>query len=449
MTNRITSSKEPASPGPLRFFLPAVAVLGIIGILAVYSLRLNFPPIRSDGLGYYLYLPAAFIYHDFSLQSIADVFNSGHIPDATPSLWKYSGPALWENSTHYLIKYPMGTALLMMPFFFLACLIALVTNTPVDGFSPVFQYTAAFSGLFYALAGIVILWKVLERHFRQNTILLAMAGLVFGTNLFHYATYDSVFSHVYSFFLFSAFLYIVQRIYSVGSARYFLLGGTVAGLIIITRPTNVLWLLFGILYGVNSSQDLMARITFWKVQAGKCALGGLLAASVIALQLIYWQVTTGHPVVFSYQGERFYFSCPEIFNVLFSVRKGLFFWSPILLMIVPGLYHLHKRARDYFLPALCFLPLNIYVISSWHSWFYGGSFGHRAFIESLPLFALCFCSLYEGLNSFFWKRIVVCLTLLCATLETWLMVKYWTGVIPFDGTTWEYFVRTFFALSPQ
>jgi len=449
MTGRAAPSEGPIRQNPRRIFLLSVAILGIIGIMAVYSMRLNFPPIRSDGLGYYLYLPATFIYHDLSLQSIAEIFNKGNIPDVTSSLWKYSGPALWENSQNYLIKYPMGTALLMMPFFFVACLAAFLTNTPVDGFSPLFQYAAATSGLVYAVVGIAILWKVLEKHFRQNTIHIAMLGMVFGTNLFHYATYDSVFSHAYSFFLFSLFLFIVQRIYSQCSARYFIIGGAVAGLIIITRPTNGLWLLFGVLYGVDSLHSLSNRVTFWKRHSTKIVYGALLCAGVITLQLLYWKIITGHFLVYSYQGEGFNFTTPEIFNVLFSVRKGLFFWSPILLTVIPGLFFIGKKAPEYFIPTLLFLPLNIYVISSWHSWFYGGSFGHRAFIESIPLFAICFCSLYEGLSSFFWERIMIILTLLCAILSTLLMLKYWTGVIPFDGTTWDYFIKTFFIMTPR
>jgi hypothetical protein len=343
----------------------------------------------------------------------------------------------------------MGTALLMMPFFFLACILAFVTNTPIDGFSPLFQYMAAFSGLLYATFGIGILWKVLEKNFKQESILIAMIGLVFGTDLFHYATYDSVFSHVYSFFLFSAFLFIIQRLYSEACTWHFLLGGTLAGLIIITRPTNGLWLLFGLLYGVGTFQELQGRFSFWKSHAAKIVLSALLCAGVISLQLLYWKIITGQMLIFSYRGEYFNFARPEVFNVLFSVRKGLFFWSPILLMVIPGLFHIRKRAREFLLPIILFLPLNIYVISSWHSWFYGGSFGHRAFIDSIPLFAICFCSLYEGLPSFFWKRGMTILTFCCVTLSMWLMLKYWTGAIPFDGTTWDYFVKTFFNLLPQ
>ena len=440
--------KQALQDRPLQPFLWAVAILGIIGIAEVYSLRLNYPPIRSDGLGYYLYLPATFIYHDIGLQSIADFFRSGILPDlAGAELWQDSGPSLWANSTNYLIKYPMGEALLMAPFFLLAALMALLSGAPVDGFSPVFQFAAALSGLIYALAGIYVLWKVLERHFRQDTILLVMLGLVFGTNLFHYATYDSVFSHVYSFFLFSAFLYLVPKIYSDGSSRYFLACGAVAGLIVITRPTNGLWLLFGFLYGVDSLGSLSARVAFLRRPTASLLYGALLCAGIVSLQMIYWKIVTGHFLVFSYRGERFYFTDPEILNVLFSVRKGLFFWSPILLTVVPGLWYVRKKAPEYLVPILLFLPLNIWVISSWHSWFYGGSFGHRAFIESTPLFAICFCSFYEALSSVIGKRSVILLTVLCVILSTWLMLKYWAGVIPYDGTTWDYFTGTFFLLS--
>jgi len=432
---------------PLSFVLVSVALLGTIGILYVNILRFNFPVIRSDGLGYYLYLPATFIYRDLGLQSVAELFRAGSIPDVDASLWRDSGPALWEGSGNYLIKYPMGVAVLMIPFFCLACLLALITGSPLDGFSPLFQYVAAFSGLAYTLAGVALLWKVLEAHFKQSTILIAMLGLLFGTNLFHYATYDSVFSHNYSFFLFSAFLYAVQRVYAAGSRRYFLLAGILAGLIVLTRPTNILWLIFGLGYGVSSASSLKERLHFWKEHTAQLAQTALCFALVVSLQLAYWKFITGRFVVFSYRGEHFNFASPEILNVLFSVRKGLFFWAPLLLTAIPGLWFVRRRAPEYFLAALVFLPLNVYVISSWHSWFYGGSFGHRAFIESLPLFAVCFCALYEQAGESL-RRGLAGYTALCMTLSSWLMLKYWTGAIPFDGTTWEYFVGTFFNLFP-
>jgi uncharacterized membrane protein YsdA (DUF1294 family) len=440
------SAPTPGTGSAQRIFAAAVALLGVFGIALVYLANFNSPPIRSDGLGYYLYLPASFLYHDLSLKEIAELFHRGAIPDASPSLWRDSGPLLLENG-NYLIKYPMGVAVLMLPFFLVACLISLLFGLPVDGFSPLFQYLAALSGLCYAVAGIVVLWKVLEPRFSQKSILWGMLGVVFATDLFHYATYDSVFSHVYSFFLFSALLYVVQRLYAQAAPRWFLLAGVTGGLIVLTRPTNGLWLVFGLLYGVASRESLWERLGFWQKEWRGLLLALVPLLLVVSLQLCYWKAVTGQWVTFSYRGERFYFGQPEVFNVLFSVRKGLFFWAPFLLTLFPGLYYVRKRTPEYLIPILVFLPLNVYVVSSWHSWFYGGSFGHRAFIESFPLFAVCFCSWYDGIASRAGKAALAAFTCLCVALSSWLMLKYWTGVIPFDGTTWEYFAATFWNLT--
>ncbi|NVN99731.1 MAG: hypothetical protein HXX17_10430 [Geobacteraceae bacterium] len=437
MIRKICEFKQIVKQYSLLSIVLLVTFMAAISIVMIYYLPLNSPPIRSDGVGYYLYLPATFIYNDLSLHRIANEIFGGAIPD-------WTGASLSEGANNYLIKYPAGTALLMMPFFFIACVIAYLSGIPVDGFNWPFQCMAAFSGLFYCIAGIAALHKVLERHFRQSTIAFVILVLVFGTNLFHYATYDNIFSHTYSFFLFSAFLYCIQFVYSTNSVKYYACAGLVAGLIVITRPTNALWLIFGICYGINSLRDVKDRLSLWFTQKAKILIAATLFASIIALQLIYWKIVTGNFIVYSYRGEYFNFAHPAIFNVLFSVRKGLFFWSPILLTVFPGIYFTRVKTREFFIPVVLFLPINIFVISSWYCWYYGGSFGHRAFTESLPLFAICFCSLYEGLQSLLYKKILVIFSLFCVALSIWLMIKYWTGIIPFDETTWEIFTAAFF-----
>ena len=428
--DRITQRKR------LLFSL-SVFFAGIIGLLTVYSLRLNYPPIRSDGVGYYLYLPATFIYQDIGLQRIAVEHFNGHIP-------AWTGATIYPGTQNYLIKYPLGEALLLTPFFLLAGLASLVAGARIDGFSFLFQYAAAVSGLFYVTAGLSLLWVVLQKHFKQNTILLVLLGLLFGTNLFHYATYDSIFSHAYSFFLFCAFLWLVGNIYSRAALHHFIAAGAVAGLIIVTRPTNIIWLVFGALYGVASLQELRVRFQFWKDHAKKFLTALLPLLAIITLQLIYWKLITGKYVVYSYPNEHFNFLKPEIANVLFSIRKGLFFWSPILLTIFPGLIYVRKRSPEFFVPILLYFPINIYIISSWHCWWYGGSFGHRAFLESLPIFAISLCAFYEGIGTRVGKRVLLGGIVFCAVLSTWLMANYWTRVIPFDGATWNHLAQTFF-----
>ena len=59
-----------------------------------------------------------------------------------------------------------------------------------------------------------------------------------------------------------------------------------------------------------------------------------------------------------------------------------------MLFAIFGLYILYKENRKLFLPVLIFLLVNIYVISSWWCWWYGGGFGLRPFIDSYGIMSL-------------------------------------------------------------
>ena len=124
----------------------------------------------------------------------------------------------------------------------------------------------------------------------------------------------------------------------------------------------------------------------------------------------------------------------------------MFFYAPILLTIFPGLFYLKKRTPEFFIPILIYFPLSIYINSSWSCWWFGGSFGARAFVESLPIFAISLGAFYEGIRTIVGKRILLFAIFSCVVFSIWLMLKYWTGIIPFDGVKWNYFVETFFIL---
>jgi hypothetical protein len=419
-------------------FVICALILEIAAIFYINDNKLTFGPvIRSDGEAYYAYLPAIFIYKDITLRTT--VARPLHGVPVHSSI-------LWGETTRYLLKTPIGEALLMTPFFWLGYATAYFSHASLNGYSQPFQYAAAFSGAFYTAFGLLLLWTVLEKYFKQKSILIVLTGLLFGTNLFHYATYDAIFSHTYSFFLFALFLYLVEHVYRKSTLLDFIALGLAGGMIIITRNFNVLWLLFGVFFDINSRQDVSQRFEFLKLHWKKIIPALVAFLLVISIQLIYWRMITKSFFVFSYPGENFNFTKPEILNVLFSVRKGLFFWSPILLTIFPGMFFVRKAAKEYFLPILIFFPINLYLISAWWSWWFGGSFGHRGFTESLPMFAIAFCALYEGLEATRWKRVLQVAIVITSTLSIWLMLKYWLGIIPFDGTTWDFFIKTFFSL---
>jgi hypothetical protein len=426
---------DPSKLVPPKALVLLVGALGLISLTVIYGRRLNSPPIRSDGMGYYLYLPASFIDRDLTLQTTVARSFGGTSPE-------WAGVNRIRETNRLLIKYPPGEAIMLAPFFLLAHGLTLASRAaPADGFSVLYQAAAAIGGLCYVLIGLHVLRTLLEKSFSPPVVWWTLVVMVFGTNLFHYATYDSIFSHAFSFCLFALFLYGVERWYARPSAGSTIALAVVAGLITLVRPTNSVIFVFALLFDINDRDGLRQRLSLVRRHARLLLAGTLVYLGTMSPLFAYWKYITGHWIIFSYTGEAFDFSHPQILQVLFSVRKGLFFWSPVLLLAAAGFFVMRKYKRAYVLPTVMFMPVNLYIIASWRDWAYGGSFGHRAFVESISIFAFGYASLLESRpDGAVTRRMIMVASCLLVILSTRLMLQYWLGVIPFDGTTWQRFL---------
>src|SRR4030095_13583408 len=263
-----------------------------------------------------------------------------------------------------------------------------------DGFTLYYQVIVAFAGVVYFGAGLLFLRKILVRRFTPAVSLAALICMVFGTNLFHYATYDSLFSHAYSFFLFSALLFLIPAWLDRPTPWRSVGIGVLCALTVLVRHTNVLLLLFVLLYGVTSIQTARDRVHLLSARRREAALAGAVFLALIAPQLLLYRYQTGQWLFSPYNAiGSFDWTSPKLLQVLFSVQKGLFFWSPVLLLSVAGIPAMRKTAPELLLPTLLVLPAVAYLIACWADWQMGGSFGHRGFTDLLPVFALALASL--------------------------------------------------------
>ncbi|HIE15467.1 MAG TPA: hypothetical protein EYP69_00935 [Bacteroidales bacterium] len=165
-------------------------------------------------------------------------------------------------------------------------------------------------------------------------------------------------------------------------------------------------------------------------------------------QFLYWKLITGHYIYYSYGDEHFFWTNPHIIDGLFSYRKGWLIYTPMMSFALVGIFFLKKALKKFFIPLLIFVPLNIYIIFSWWCWWYGGSFGQRAFIESyaimsIPL-AMVIYRVYRT-KIFVIKSIFTVLLLFFIYLNMFNSYQYIHEVIHYDGTTkelyWKYFGR--------
>jgi hypothetical protein len=101
-------------------------------------------------------------------------------------------------------------------------------------------------------------------------------------------------------------------------------------------------------------------------------------------------------------------------------------------------------AGAFVLPALLFLAFDIYIIASWWDWQFGGSFGHRGFVDTLPIFAIGLAAFFESIwNKQTLREAVIAIVVLAIALNLFQMLQYWNHVLPVSDTTWDQYRRVF------
>jgi hypothetical protein len=418
-----------------------IAVLGVLGYIGAYTQFLNakiYPVVRSDGAGYYSYLPAYLLQHDPTFHTfVAHDLNGNNLYDI--------GFVKNASTGNYLMRYPVGEAVMLAPFFVVGHFAAELAGSNANGYSGIEQGFVGLAALVYLLLGLLILSRALRRFFGPVVLAATLFTIVFGTDLYHYATFDSMFSHAFSFVLVAALIELSLRWYDQpGSLRVVIALAVVVGLLALVRPTNIVFVAFLPLLGVSSLAGLRDRLHFLWQQRISMLTMALASAGVFAPQLLIWREATGHLLVNSYAGSGYTldFLQPHLFQTLFSFNPhGLFPWSPLYLLAWVGLVPLWRHIRHLFVAVLLVALLNTYLIASWANWWYGGGYGQRAFIDLLPLMAFPLAALYSSARSVVPRLGVGIPAAACCLLVTIQMIHYWQFNIGFNGADWSDYVR--------
>ena len=207
--------------------------------------------ISNDVIDYYAYLPATFIYKDISLR-----FKEQVGEDVGVKIWGFE-----QENGKYLIKMSMGLSMLYTPFFLIAHLVALIGPAEANGYSAPYSLALIFASLFYFLAGLVFLKKFLSNFFDQHSIAITLLIIALGTNLNYYLSKEAAMSHSFSFFLFSAFLFLSNKWHVNKKTKYAIFLGLIFGFISLIRPTNSLIALVFIFWNVDSFSALKSKVS--------------------------------------------------------------------------------------------------------------------------------------------------------------------------------------------
>ncbi len=386
-------------------------------------------PIIGDAKGYYAYLPAAFIYQDFSYGFVDDVEQKYYPSDG--SLGK-DFLVLQPNGTKVNKCFP-GVSLFYLPFFLLAYFLSFLFGMPLDGYAPLFQWSIAVAHWFYFIWALVLLDKI----FRKKGVsmvnrLIGFAAITFASNLLFHLVHDFSVAHVFGFFVFTYFIKIALSWNE--STSWSKLGwmAVLMCLAVIMRPTNALFILVLPLL-VDWSKILQfakQKIKFKELPW----LQVIISLALLSIPLVLWKIQTDSWLVYSYGNERLDFTSPHLFQFLLSVQKGWWFWSPVMLLftICSSIYFwkIKKWQGIYFGFMILFVA---YIFSCWWMWTFGGGLGQRPMVDFYPLLVLGFIGFLHHFPKFRWFSLILIPLILLNAVQAYQIDKY---ILEGGQTTW-------------
>jgi hypothetical protein len=367
-----------------------MGVCGVVGVL-LFGSQLAEISARSALRGYdntfnYLWLRSAMVDGDWDFRNDLEQCNT-----LTPA---YRAAALGlpvTSAGRVPNKYGVGWSLVTLPFYLVADgMVAAgrwlgLNSLERDGFNPVYQICIQMGHALLALVSLLLAERVVRAWVAADTpVWPAVVALWAASPLLYYQTVDLSMSHGVAFFAVALLAWALVRAKAAPRMIWpWVLAGAAWGLAVVTRFQLAIFGLLAVPVWLAQWPD-KARL----VRAAGGAIAG--AAPLILLQLWAWHAVYGHWLVFSYgvEGEGFHWRHPEFARSLFSPWHGLFYWHPFLLVATLGLFGWAWRCRGTGGAALVAVAGTAYVNAAWWCWWFGSSFGLRAYDAALlPLMA--------------------------------------------------------------
>jgi hypothetical protein len=392
--------------------------------------------IAIDAPSYYTYLPAAIIHHDLSLSYI----------DVNPEFYKNKVWFYTVENGKKLIKHPMGISVMLSPFFMIGHWIAGWIGSSQNGYSMPYQNAASIGVLIYLFIGVYFLRKLLLNYFSEKIVALTLITITLGTNLLWYASFEGLMPHAISFSLWCICLYSFFYWLKKGTPQLIFFFSVAFGCIVLIRPLSIVSILFFLIYGIISKGGMKAFVQFIQPKWMSVLIGIFFAFVIASLQLCYWKYATGKWLYDVYMDEHFVFTSPQILPFLFSFRKGVFVYTPVLIFALMGLIILFRKDRALFYSTSIFLSITVFLLSSWWAWSYGICWGMRPMIDYYGLLSLPLAYSFKCIAN--QKRIIMIAMFSVLTFfislnlfQTW---QYKNGLIHFDDMSKEAYFFGFF-----
>jgi hypothetical protein len=435
----------------------------LLFVLFLVTLPLANPWVRGDGVGYYAYLRSALIDHDLRFENDYLAANESFLMSRVDAQGHLL-PSLYTKTGYVANHFSVGPAILWAPVLVpvhLTVLLArhLGVNVAANGYSHPYLLAMAMTTATYGFLSLFLALRVARKYFPERWALLATVGIWFASSLPIYMYFNPSWSHSFSAFSVSLFLWYWERTRGRRTRGQWAILGLFAGLMGNVYYPNAIVLIFPgmeVLQSLRSTK--MASVLFSdlirKVAVDCGVFFAVFAVSLlptfISRQIIYGSpFETGYPSLSTWN-----WTSPVLLKVLFSSDHGMFTWTPVLILATAGIYFLIKRDALLGLSSLLTFLAFYYFIASYSDWDGLSGFGNRFFVSLTPIFILGLTALLSAVSDWLGKpaRAMAAAFPVLALLVIWngaFIFQWGTHMVPARGEiSWRTMIHNQFVEVP-
>ncbi len=358
-----------------------IFIISIIGLFTRFYISGH--GIFGDGNAYFSYTHALYFEHGLHFDGIYD-----HLSHFSGKKYTFSRVFWGTDPGPFDIRHnpwTVGTGLFWLPAMGMTDHAMNSIGWQLDKYSLIYEFGIGIAGIIYSLIGLWWLEQYLQKKFDQKIANLLIISLYAATNLLYYISLEPALSHQIVFFLLSGLLLFTSK--RITSKHPIFFCGLAMGLLVTTRMADSLLLIpIGYQLWVNT-------LTHLRYSTLRQHMVTLIVGIALGLmpQLVNQYLMSGslwQNPYFTGENGQFVFSASNLWSSLFSVHRGLFSWTPFLLIGMAGLI-IKAKQRGEWLYQTVLLSLIIFwiAVSQW-SGVASAGFGARLFVGSLPYFSL-------------------------------------------------------------
>jgi hypothetical protein len=343
-------------------------------------------------------------------------------------------------------NFAFGAPLLWVPFFALAHLWLGLLNLfgagySLEGYFNPYQRAVGLGSLVYGYAALILAYRLLIQYFSRWLAAATTIAVTCGSFVIWYLVVDNSMSHAVSMFAVTLFVYFWHQTRGDTSVRRWALLGAAAGLMSLVRWQNVLFVVFPAAEALGRLVPRLSRRGSGRIEdtgdgppvndraadpeglepagastasAGRAPVGASRRAATweqtaaayaafgmgwivtFSPQLYFWKVVRGGWLAMPAGAHGAQWTSPALGDVLFSPDRGLFSWTPLLLLAVLGLIPFARRHPRLGALLLAAFALQIYINAT-VEWF-GHGFGARRFANCMLVFAIGLAALLQWMK---------------------------------------------------